>query len=258
MNLNSIWFSLGPLIAFNIILLVTVLIFRSIYRKKEREADVEKREASPLLNKWMREYWYWLTDPFVKFFIKFGFTPNILTVMGVFISMVSGIFFWQGRFGLGGWFMIIAATFDTFDGRVARMTHGETTSGAYLDAVMDRVSEGVAFLGLALYYRNHFALWIVIMALMGSYMVSYTRAKGEGYGAAYKGGFMQRPERIVYLGVGAVFAPLIAWLFDFFFNSPLTYQVLIRNIYLVPLTFVALMTWVTSFGRIRRVMRMLG
>ncbi len=257
MNLNSIWFSLGPLIGFNIILLITVFIFRRIYREKGREADVENRSASPLLNKWMREYWYWLTDPFVRFFIRFKFSPNMLTFMGVLISMISGSFFWAGRFGLGGWFLIFAATFDMFDGRVARMTHGETKSGAYFDAVMDRASEGAVFLGLALHYRNQFALWIVFLALMGSFMVSYSRAKGEASGAAYRGGFMQRPERVVYLGVGAIFAPVFACVLNAIWFHQTSFIPVADNLYLFPLSFVALMTWVTSFGRIRTVMKML-
>src|SRR3989338_7609869 len=195
MNFNSIWFSLGPLIVFNILLLSTVLSFRPIYRKRERLKEVEERPASKFLNRWMREYWLWLTDPFVRLFVRLGISPNTLTTIGVVIGFISGYFFWKGHFGLGGWLMIFGATFDTFDGRVARATNRETKSGAYYDSVMDRISEGTVFIGLALYYHNHWALWIVLAGLLGAFMVSYTRAKGGLNSHRYAGGCMQRPER---------------------------------------------------------------
>lgn len=245
------WQSLGPLLLFNALLLGTVIAFRPIYRRRLRDHSLEERHASSFLNKWMREYWYWLTEPFVRFFIKLRMTPNRLTVFGVLISAVSGYFFWQGHFGLGGWLMIIAGTFDTFDGRVARATNRESVSGAYLDAVMDRVSEGMGFLGLALYYQGSWILWVVIAAFMGAYMVSYSRAKGEAEGARYSGGSMQRPERVVYLGVGAIFAPIFGWIVNLF------YPAFDFDLYILPLGFVALMTWVTSYNRIQTVMRML-
>lgn len=245
------WISLFTLLGVNLILLSTVVAFRPIYNARERLKEVEDRPASSLLNRWMREYWLWLTDPLVRFFSKAGVTPNTLTIVGVLISLVSGYFFWQGRFGLGGWFMIGAATFDIFDGRVARATGAQTKSGAYFDSVMDRVSEGILFLGLALYYKNHWALWIVIVALVGSTLVSYAKARGEADGAAYSGGSMQRPERIVYLGVGAIFAPILSWAFSYLL--PITTE----QIYLLPLGFVAIMTWITSLHRVRKIMHLL-
>lgn len=250
--MNFPWISLGPVIAVIGVLAVLALRFRTVYRQKGREKEVEERHASKFVGRWAREYWFWITDPIVRLFILLKLTPNWLTVAGVLISVVSGYFFAVGEFGLAGWIMIFAATFDMFDGRVARATHQETRSGAYFDAVMDRVSEGVVFVGLALYYQNNpLVLVLLFLTLIGSYMVSYARAKGEAMNAVYHGGTMQRPERIVYLGLGAVFAPLITWFIrqgypDFYFD-----------LYLIPLAFVGLMTWVTSIDRIRHVMKLL-
>lgn len=252
MNLSSPWISLAPLLAFNVVLLSTVLLFRPVYRSQGRMKEIEERYASKFLNRWMREYWLWLTDPFVRFFCRVGISPNQLTVIGVGLSFVSGYFFWKGHLGLGGWFMIFSATFDIFDGRVARVTKQETKSGAYLDSVMDRVSEGAIFFGLALFYRNHFALWIVIIALIGSTMVSYAKARGDADGVRYLGGAMQRPERIVYLGVSAIFSPLFSWFLSIPFPS-----LSASNLYLFPLTFVAIMTWMTSVDRVKHVMTLL-
>ncbi|MBI4411068.1 MAG: CDP-alcohol phosphatidyltransferase family protein [Deltaproteobacteria bacterium] len=251
MNFNSIWISLGPLIGFNVLLLSTVLVFRPVYRKRDRLKEVEERPASRLLNRWMREYWLWLTDPFVRLFVRLGISPNTLTTIGVVIGFISGYFFWKGHFGLGGWLMIFGATFDTFDGRVARATNRESKSGAYYDSVMDRISEGTVFIGLALYYHNHWALWIVLAGLLGAFMVSYTRAKGDSNGISYEGGSMQRPERIVYLGVGAIFAPVFGHFLKFLSPNINDY------LYLLPLGFVTLMCWSTSFNRIHTVMKRL-
>lgn len=254
MPMSSAWFSIGPLMAFNVFLLSTVLMFRPIYRKRPVK-EYENREATKFLNKWMREYWAWITDPFVKFFIKIGLTPNVLTFIGVVLAFFAGIMFWRGYFGLGGWTMIAAATFDMFDGRVARATNNETRSGAYFDSVMDRVSEGFTFIGLAAYYRDHWAFWVVLMGFLGSVMVSYTRAKGESSGSKYTGGSMQRAERIVYLGVGSIFAPLFAFIYLWMGLPGDNLQSVTHTLYLLPLSFVALMTWFTSLDRIRHIMK---
>ncbi len=258
MDINSVWFTLIPLAVFNVLFLGTVLAFRPVYRNSKRLKEVEERPASKFLNRWMREYWLWLTDPFVHLFVRLRLSPNTLTTMGVLIGLASGYFFWKGHFGLGGWLMIFGATFDTFDGRVARATHNETRSGAYFDSIMDRISEGAFFAGLVLYYRHHWALLIVIVCLIGSYMVSYTKSKGDEMGAHYEGGSMQRPERIVYLGVGAIFSPVFAWLVQFFWLKEMDFVLLTNTLYLVPLSFVTLMTWGTSFDRMRNVMKMLS
>jgi len=147
--------------------------------------------------------------------------------------------------------MIFSATFDIFDGRVARATNRVTKSGAYFDSVIDRFSEGAVFLGLLYYFKDHWAFYIVFMALVGSLMVSYTKAFGGAQGVEYSGGSMQRPERVVYLGVGAIFAPIIGHFISFLSPNIVDY------IYLFPLSFVALMTWVTTFDRIANIMRLL-
>jgi CDP-diacylglycerol--glycerol-3-phosphate 3-phosphatidyltransferase len=249
---DSIWISVVPLALVNIFFVVTLLIFRPIYHKQERRQDVENRHASRFLNRWMREYWHWLTDPVVNAFVKMRISPNTLTVIGVLLSIVAGFLFWMGLFGMGGWTMIFAATFDMFDGNVARKTNQVSQSGAYFDSVMDRVSEGAVFVGLAFLYRNHWGLFFVLLALIGSVMVSYSKARGDASGAVYSGGSMQRPERIVYLGVGAIFTPLVAFLIRPFCDwiSPF-------HVYLIPLCFVALATSVTSYHRISHVMGML-
>lgn len=257
MDFSSPWFSLGPLIAFNVVALSTALVFRPIYRRRQRLQEVEDRHASKFLNRWIREYWLWITDPFVRLFIFLRLSPNALTGIGVFISAISGFFFATGHIGLGGWFLIFGGTFDTFDGRVARATNRETRSGAYFDAVMDRASEGVFFLGMILLYRNHWGLSLVVAALLGSYLVSYAKARGEAMGATYSGGVMQRPERVAYLGMGGIFAPMFVWPFVSTTTGFAELVAISQLLYLIPVGFVALMSLLTAITRIKNCMRLI-
>lgn len=208
---NPIWSSLGPLLAFNCLLLFTLVYFRITYPSQPHSHDVDLKEHTPFLSKFLKEYWYWLTEPLVKLMVRLKMTPNVMTFLGFLLSCVSGFFFHMGMLGAGGWFLIFGATCDMFDGHIARMTGRESKSGAYFDSVMDRFSEGVVFLGLASFYRSSWVMYFVILALVGSMMVSYTRARGEGVGVKVSKGIMQRPERIVYLGVGSIFSPIFAY-----------------------------------------------
>jgi phosphatidylglycerophosphate synthase len=219
-QIDPIWISLGPLLAFNGLLLLTLGFFWLTYSRRPKDQNVDLKEHSRFLSKFFKEYWYWLTSPFVKVMIKLRVTPNMMTVWGFLLSCVSAYFFHLGMIGAGGWFMIFGATFDMFDGLIARATGKASKSGAFFDSVMDRFSEGIVFLGLASYYRSSWVLYFVVLALVGSMMVSYTRARGEGVGVDVKTGIMQRPERIVYLGVGSIFSPLLAYLISFVIKTP--------------------------------------
>jgi CDP-diacylglycerol--glycerol-3-phosphate 3-phosphatidyltransferase len=98
---------------------------------------------------------------------------------------------------------------DIFDGRVARATNSVSAGGAFFDSVMDRYSEMIVFGGLAYFYRDSWAMFVVLAAALGSVMVSYTRARAEGLGIHDVNiGAMQRPERLVYLGVTTAVTPI--------------------------------------------------
>ena len=160
-----------------------------------------------MVGPFLREYWAWFISPFEWLFVKWNISPNALTTLGFLLSGVSAYAFATGHMGIAGWFMIISGSFDMFDGRIARRTGKTSKSGAFYDAVMDRFSEALIFFGLAYFYRGSWVLFLVLGALVGSLMVSYTKARGDSEGVDCKGGIMQRPERIVYLGVGSIFSP---------------------------------------------------
>lgn len=248
-NYDPIWLALGPLLAFNLLMLAALAYFTLTYREQPIAEDVDKKEHTRLLSRFLKEYWYWLIGPAEKLCLWMGVTPNALTVMGFVLSVMAGYFFHLGMIGLGGWFMIFGATFDMFDGRIARLTGTESASGAFFDSVMDRFSEGVVFLGLASFYRDSWVLYPIVIGLIGSMMVSYTRARGEAIGISCTGGMMQRPERIVYLGVGSIFSPIFAYFISYVL--PLRYDFMTIGALLI----IATLTVVSSIRRMLYILK---
>ena len=160
---------------------------------------------------------YKVINPFVKLLIKIGFTPNAVTLVGLLLNVGVAVLFIAGgeegnrgdlRYvGWGGALILFAGLFDMLDGQVARLGNMKSEYGALFDSVLDRYSELFTFLGICYYLvAHHYFLssLFAFIALIGSMMVSYTRARAEGLGIECKGGLMQRPERVVLLGVSAL------------------------------------------------------
>jgi CDP-diacylglycerol---glycerol-3-phosphate 3-phosphatidyltransferase len=143
-------------------------------------------------------------------------SPNVLTFIGLVINIVAAILFgyanshnYQRMFLYAGLVIIGAGIFDMVDGRVARATNQVTTFGGFFDSVIDRYSDVALFFGLLVFYAraNHFFyLVLVAFVMVSSVMVSYTRARAESLIGSCKVGFMERPERIVLVIIGALFA----------------------------------------------------
>ncbi len=139
-----------------------------------------------------------------------GVNPNILTVIGVTINVGCGVLFGFGEFFWAGIVLIVANLFDMLDGNVARLSGRVTRFGGFLDSSLDRISDMVAFLGIIIFYASNtpdHSLLNVTLAGIGmifSVMVSYTTARSEGFGVKANIGFLQRPERIVLLVIGAL------------------------------------------------------
>jgi len=160
---------------------------------------------------------YKVINPFVRLLIKVGFTPNAVTLTGLLLNIGVAIVFIIGgeegnrgdlRYvGWAGALILFAGLFDMLDGQVARLGNMKSDYGAMFDSVLDRYSELFTFLGICYYLVAHHYLvgsLFAFIALIGSMMVSYTRARAEGLGVESKGGLMQRPERVVLLGVSAL------------------------------------------------------
>ena len=169
-------------------------------------------------------------DPFVRLLVRIGFTANGLTLIGLALSAAAGFAFYDGHARLAALLLAISGLCDILDGQVARMSGGETRFGAFFDSTLDRLSEALVLTGLLGFcLRNLVALvldparalaqtdagldpvtWLAVgltamLALTGSFLVSYTRARAEGLGLECKVGWFERPERLVLLIVaGAI------------------------------------------------------
>jgi CDP-diacylglycerol---glycerol-3-phosphate 3-phosphatidyltransferase len=134
--------------------------------------------------------------------------PNVLTFLGLVINMAAAALLAVGRFRLAGAVIIGAGLFDMVDGRVARETNRVTRFGGFFDSVLDRYSDLALLVGLLVWYgsiNRPFYVVLTAIAMTGSVMVSYTRARAENTIPTCKVGFMERPERVVLVIIGALF-----------------------------------------------------
>ena len=133
--------------------------------------------------------------------------PNVLTFLGLLINIWAAWLFAQGSFRWAGVVVTGAAIFDMVDGRVARATSQVTRFGGFFDSVLDRYSDLALFMGLLVYYSSinrNFYIVLTAIVMTGSVMTSYTRARAENAIPKCKVGFLERPERIVLIIIGAL------------------------------------------------------
>lgn len=160
---------------------------------------------------------YKVINPFIEVLIKAGVSPNAITTTGLVLNMIAAVVLVIGAetgdrgdhsyLGWAGVIILLAGLFDMMDGRLARLGKMESTFGALYDSVLDRYSEMFMFLGIC-YYLVSFDYFIssvlAFVAMIGSMMVSYTRARAEGLGVDCSVGWMQRPERILLIAISAI------------------------------------------------------
>lgn len=165
----------------------------------------------PLRPQWTEQLVIRTLSPITDALIRARVHPNAITTVGFFIGISSAWAFAEGYVRLAGMFILIGGVFDIFDGRVARGTGLASAFGSFYDSTLDRISEIIVFVGvLALFLRHGSAqedvgmVYAVVLALGGSLMVSYTRARAEALGLDCKVGLMQRAERVFTLGAAAL------------------------------------------------------
>jgi len=149
-----------------------------------------------------------IIDQIVRILALSRIHPNVLTFLGLLINIGAAYLLAAGRFQAAGLVVIGAGLFDMVDGRVARETNRVTKFGGFFDSVLDRYSDLALLMGLLVYYSNiNRSGYIVLTAIVmtGSVMVSYTRARAENTIPKCKVGFLERPERVVLLIIGALF-----------------------------------------------------
>lgn len=241
---NKIFISLLPLIIANGILVLSLVAFAFVYPHRKRTKEVTDKMHPSFIGVYLMEYWYWFTTPFMRLFMALGLTPNMLTGFSLIIALFSGYFYFEGNFALAGWILGFNGLFDTLDGRLARITNQVTKEGAFFDSCSDRYAEGIILMGIALYFRNNLLLLAAaILALVGSEIVSYAKARGESVGVSTKRGLMQRTERGFIIGLVSVFYPFLEIVL-------LRYHINPEVVWLVTLILMAVLTNYTAAVRI--------
>ena len=141
--------------------------------------------------------------------IESRLTPNAISLTGLALCVVSAVLVWQELFLLGGIAFIVGSVCDTLDGRYSRMSGKGSAFGAFLDSTLDRMEEGIVLTAVAYHFSKEgddFAVAAVVVAVLASLMVSYTRARAEALGVECKVGIADRAVRVVILSAGLVFA----------------------------------------------------
>ena len=154
-----------------------------------------------------------ILSPIASRIASFGITANMVTLLGLFVSLVAATFLATGRLVIAGILILFGSSCDMIDGAIARAVTTSNSSGALLDSVIDRYSEAVIFLGALIYFYHLPTLSGVILvfaSMIGSVLVSYVRARAEGLQIECKVGLMQRPERIILLAVGVFVQGLVS------------------------------------------------
>jgi CDP-diacylglycerol---glycerol-3-phosphate 3-phosphatidyltransferase len=141
--------------------------------------------------------------------IESRLTPNAISLTGLFGNVVAAVLVWERLFFLGGVAFILGSIMDTLDGRYSRMSGKGTPFGAFLDSTLDRIEEGIVLTAVAGDFAlkgDRVAAAAVVVAVLSSLMVSYTRARAEALGVECKVGIATRPVRVVILAIGLLFA----------------------------------------------------
>lgn len=173
------------------------------------------------IQKWVRN----LAAQIIRPLANLGISPNTFTLIGLLLSVITAVIIGKGFFLIGGLMVLFTGIFDLFDGATARLRNSATTFGAFFDSTLDRYSEAIILGGLLFYallnptmqdplwFTDHVQLWMIALiyiSIVGSLMVSYTKARAEGLNIECKTGLLARPERVVILAAGLLFG-LTMW-----------------------------------------------
>jgi phosphatidylglycerophosphate synthase len=191
-------------------LLATMPIYALVARGRPGDPDVARRPTTVLLGHWVRDWLMWVIAPLERLFLRLRIPPIAFNWAGVAFGAAAGVAYGFGALAAGGWLVLLGGAADIFDGRIARARGMASKAGAFIDSTLDRFAETFAFMGLAVWYRGSaWGVLMTVLALGGSLLVSYARARGEGLGVHYKGGLMQRAERLVLLALASLLDPVL-------------------------------------------------
>lgn len=204
--------------AFVMILAVAVLsmpVYAFGGARESPDPNASANRGSFVLGSFVRDWFYWFLGPVERASLAAGLGPLLFNLLGVTLGLFAGALFAAGSLALGGWSVLLGGVADILDGRVARARGMASRRGAFLDSSLDRFAEVAVFVGLAvLFHGSALALCVVVVGMGGSLLVSYTRARGESVGVLCTVGVMQRAERLILVGFGAVLDPVLSGALD--------------------------------------------
>ena len=196
--------------------LVALLVYttRGLSLPSVERVRVRRQGASPLLGRCLLEFGYYVLSPVARLAVATKISPNMASWMCLMFGLGAGLAAALDAVPLAGGLLIVSAVCDTLDGMIARSQGIASEAGEVLDSAVDRYTEFVFLAGLCLYYRQQWwAMILVLAALLGSMLVSYSQAKAEAIQADVPRAWMRRPERAVYLGGTAFLSPIVTgWL----------------------------------------------
>jgi CDP-diacylglycerol---glycerol-3-phosphate 3-phosphatidyltransferase len=186
-----------------------IYLLRSAIVGRRRHLRSDADGGSVFLRKPLMEMVYWILEPIIDLLAALHITPNMVTLFSLLPAAGAGVALGFSCFGLASVLAVVATFCDILDGLLARKTGASSAAGEVIDAAVDRYGEMFWFAGLVYYYRTHDeVLFIVLMAIVGSFMVSYATAKAEAMGVPAPRGAMRRGERAAYMIFGAAWTPL--------------------------------------------------
>mgnify|MGYP000871776339 CR=1 FL=1 len=165
-------------------------------------ANSSRQVRPSMFTDWLRKVFRGIIQALASFLSRLGLSANAVTIIGCLMNVAVAVILATGRLRLGGVLLIAAAGIDGLDGSLARLNGGATRFGAFLDSVLDRISESVIFLGIAWWYLGQPGMveeMLAYVAIVGSLLVSYVRARAEGIGVPCKVGLFTRVERSILL-----------------------------------------------------------
>lgn len=187
------------------IVLLTMPVFAIVSRHRPMDADVARRPTTVLLGHWVRDWVMWVISPLERALVAWRVSPDLFNYLGVAFGIVAGLAYAQRSLAAAGWLVMLGGLADIMDGRIARARGLASSYGEFLDSMLDRFSEAFVFVGLAFCFAGSgWAVAGLLLALGGSMLVSYARAKGSVVGVDCRGGVMQRAERLVLLAVASL------------------------------------------------------
>ncbi len=208
-RIEAVLIAMSPGLLLAVGLVLSFMLFLMVGPSGLKQS-ASRRHGSVVVPMIYVRFFYWLTDPIARGLGRIGVHPNHITIFSLLLAVATGATLASGWFMIGFWLFFATIACDLIDGVVARSQNAQSESGAILDSWIDRAAEGAVLMGLAIYGRDTLLLELSLWALVASYLVSYTRARGVTLGIDCKRGLMQRPERMFILCWAIFLSPLVA------------------------------------------------